>query len=94
MEFAAIVGKCERGYDHDGMPRTPAEPDPDTIAFMEQVMAGIGVTNATDLADLLVREQLLHYRESRKVFKWVSGEHHPDGPTTRMLLERAGLLPT
>lgn len=92
MLFAAIVAGCERDYDHRGMPRTPAEPDASTVAFMEQVMTGIGVSSATDLADLLVREQLLHYRESRKVFKWVAGENHPDGKTTRMLLERAGLL--
>jgi hypothetical protein len=71
----------------------PDKADPETIEFMQDVMAGIGVNSANELADLLIRERLLRYQEARKVFRWVVGENHPDGKTTMMLLRRAGLLP-
>ena len=70
----------------------PEAGDPETIAFMQQVMAGIGVTRRRSSRTCSSEKGCSITRKARKVFRWARGESAPNNKATLMLLRRAGLL--
>jgi hypothetical protein len=65
--------------------------NPETIGFMQLVMDRVGVTTATELANLLISEGIFTPGEHRKILGWCAGTHAPEHASTVKLMNRAGL---
>lgn len=66
--------------------------DEDVVAFMADVMARLGVENASQLATMAVEQRWMRITQARKIARWVTGESAPSHHDTMRLLREAGLL--